>query len=327
MSVTVLASRYNTLRDQVNLVLGTSVSTTPTFGYGQGTTTNSVIGTRSVTQPSSADKISAQQYEDLYVDLIRTRSHQVGPNVTINEFVIGDYDANDATADKIEEAYILGLESVATNLIADRFTVFSDNLTVTNLSSASSTRSSATFWNGTITHIFTITFPSAEERRHFFNAGGEIRLSASVAYTGSQAKTVDWQTILNAMGTNSFKANNTINNAGVGIGSNIGNYNLTSSYQLIYSRTGGAAYARNRYEIYAANSATTDGTSAITFKVDFVDGAPNNTTFGIDENVFGTFISNVQAARPNSEITINGTVYPAVVITSDPLGAIVRALS
>lgn len=327
MSVTILASRYNTLRDQVNSVLGTSLSATPTFGYGQGTTTNSVIGTRSVIEPSAADKVSAQQYEDLYIDLIRTRAHQVGPSVTINEFVIGDYETNTATADKIEEAYILGLESLATNLVNDRFTVFPDNLTVTNLTSASSSRPSVVTWRTEISHIFTITFPTVEDRRHFFNAGGEIRLSASVNYTGSQLKTVDWQTILNAMGTISFKAQSTVNNAGIGTGSSIGNYNLTSAYQLVYSRTGGAVYANNRYNIYAAESATNDSTSAIVFKVEFIDGVPNNAQFGTDEPVFGIFNSNVQSARPDSQITINGTVYPAVIISDDPVGSIVRQLS
>lgn len=327
MSVTILASRYNTLRDRVNSVLGTSVSATPNFGYGQGTTTNSVIGTRSVAVPSTADKISAQQYEDLYIDLIRARSHQVGPSVTIDEFVIGDYETNTATADIIEEAYILGLESLATNLVDDRFTVFPDNLTVTNLPSANSSRSAVTTWQTEISHIFTITFPTAEDRRHFFNAGGEIRFSASVNYTGSQLKTVDWQTILNAMGTISFKAEQTVNNAGVGTGSNIGNYDLTSAYQLVYSRTGGAVYANNRYNIYAAESATGDSTSAIVFKVEFVDGVPNNAAFGVDEPVFGTFNSIIQSARPGSQIAINGTVYPSVIISEDPSATIVRALS
>jgi hypothetical protein len=327
MSTTVLASRYNTLRNNVNLVLGNSNVASPSYGYGQAFSTNSVVGTRSVADPANADKVSAQDYEDLYIDLIRTRSHQVGASVTIEEFVIGDYDANAENADKIEEAYILGLESLATNIITDRLVVDPSNLTIEASLPASSTRSSATSWNGTITHIFIMTFPSAQARRHFFNAGGEIRFSASVNYTGSQAKTVDWQTILNAMGSTSFKATETVNNAGVGSGSSIGNYDLTSSYQLVYSRTGGAVYARNRYNIYAAESSTGDSTSAITFKVEFVDGAPNNIDFGTDEAVLGTFNSTIETATPSSQITINGTTHNAVIIDSPPTGALIRPLS
>lgn len=322
----ILASRYNNLRNSVNLVLGTSNALTPSYGYGQAFSTNSVVGTRSVVDPATADKVSAQDYEDLYIDLIRSRSHQVGVAVAIDEFVIGDYETNTATADKIEEAYILGLESLATNIATDRFTVAPANLSINNLPTASSTRPSIPTWSTVISHIFTITFTNATERRHFFNAGGEIRISASVDYTGSQAKTVDWRSILNLMGTISFKAENTISNAGVGTGSNIGNYDLTSSYQLIYSRTGGEVYANNEYRISAANSATNDATSAITFKVEFIDGVPLPGKT-IDEAVLGTFNSTVQTATPDSQVTINGTVHDAVVIDTLPVGTVVRALS
>lgn len=328
MSTVILAERYNTLRNEVNLVLGNSSAVTPTYGYGQAVSTNSKIGTRVANDPINADKVSAQDYEDLYIDLIRTRAHQVGPAVSVQEFVIGDYETNTATADKIEEAYIIGLESLANNISTDKFLADSTSLRLTATPLASSTRpSSQGTWNGAISHIFTMTFSNELERRHFFNAGGEIRISASVDYTGSQAKTVDWQSILNVMGTISFKADETVNNAGIGTGSSIGAYDLTSSYRLIYSRTGGAVYARNRYNIYAAESATVDGTSRITFKVEFVDGRPNDLTWGIDEVVLGTFNSNVQTATPDSSVDINGTTYPAVVIATDPIGATTRVLS
>lgn len=327
MSVTILASRYNNLRNQVNLVLGSSNAATPTYGYGQSFSTNGVIGTRSVVEPSTADKVTAQQYEDLYIDLIRTRAHQVGAAVIINDFVVGDYETNTATADIIEEAYVVALESLATNIINDRFLADPNNLRITTLPTASSTRPPTTTWSTQISHIFTITFNTALERRHFFNAGGEIRLSASVDYTGSQAKTVDWQTILNAMGTISFKAEETVNNAGVGTGSNIGNYDLTSTYRLVYSRSGGSLYARNRYNVYAREYATGTTTSAIQFNIEFIDGLPNNTVTGIDEVVYGTFNSNVQVATPDGEVDINGVVYPTVLIPNDPTGAIIRPLS
>ena len=332
MPTTILASRYNDLRNDVNLVLSQSGASTPTFGYGESTTTNNVAGTRTVSPPSNADKVTAQDYEDLYIDVIRCRAHQIGAtNVTIDDFVIGDYDSNPATADTIEEAYILGLETLAADVQTDRFLVDSSNLRLTNVPSANSTRPAAgnIAWNGIITHIFTMTFSNELERRHFFNAGGQIRLSASVDYTGSQAKTVDWQSILNDMGTISFKATETINNASpvVGTGSSIGNYDLNSGYQLIYSRTGGAAYARNEYRIYAQNSATLDGTSQIKFKVEFADGQPNDPSYGIDEVVFGTFNSTVQTATPDGEVIIAGTTYATVLIEDDPVGAIIRALS
>jgi hypothetical protein len=325
MPVTILASRYNTLRNNANLVLGTSSASSPSYGYGQSINTTSVTGSRAANDIINADKVTAQDYENLYIDLIRIRSHQIGSSLAIDEFVIGDYETNTATADKIEESYVLGLEALGVNITNDKVNVAPENLTIESLPSTSSSRTGT--WFTRLSHIFTITFDTEVERRHFFNAGGEIRFSASVDYTGSQAKTVDWQTILNAMGSTSFKAESTLNNAAVGTGSSIGNYDLTNSYRLVYSRTGGAVYARNRYNIYAKEYATGNATSAIQFKVDFIDGQPNDVTYGIDEVVYGTFNSNVAYAAPDSQITINGTTHDAVVIDTVPVGTELRPLS
>ena len=323
MPTTILASRYNALRNSVNLVLGESFSGAPSYGYGQSLSTTTKIGDFA-TNPATVDTISALDYEELYIDLIRARSHQVGAAVTIDEFVIGDYDTNTVDTDKVEEAYIIGLESLAANIETDRLLVDPNNLQLTAIPSASSTRlNTQGTWNGTISHIFTMTFANETAKRHFFNAGGQIRLSASVDYSGSDAKAIDWQTILNSMGSTSFKYSETINNAGIGSGSNIGYVDLTSSYQLIYSRTSSAVYANNEYRIYAANQ----GTSTIIFKVEFTDGPElSPTEYSTDEPVQGTFNSNVQVATPSSSVNINGTVYDAVDLP-DPTGAVTRTLS
>jgi hypothetical protein len=329
MPTVVQASRYNNLRARVNTVLGASATSAPQFGYGQGTTTNAVIGTQAVTSPVDADKIQAQDYEDLYVDIVRARYHQVGSSYSIDDFVIGDYENNPATADKIEEAYITGLENLATNLETDKFLVDSSQLAVTGFVDANSNSMSSIrygisgVWNGSISHIFTAEFPSAAARRHFFNAGGQVRCQANVEYTGSQAKTVDWQTILNNMGQISFAANSTYSNSGVGTGYPVGNYQLNSAYRLCYSKSGGALYARNDYEIYAREVSQ----NTIQFKVTFVDGSPNDPTYGIDESVFGDFESSIVLALPTGSVNINGTVYNTVVYQEElPVGATISPL-
>tara|TARA_B110000305_G_scaffold238633_1_gene304470 strand:- start:826 stop:1812 length:987 start_codon:yes stop_codon:yes gene_type:complete len=326
MPTTILASRYNTLRDQVNLVLGFSTAPSPQYGYGQTFSTSGVNGTRAAADPTDADKVTAQGYEDLYIDLIRTRSHQVGPTVAIDEFVVGDYETNGATTDKIEESYILGLESLAANIVTDKFNVYASNLTIQPLPAASSTKPSSS-WSTKIWQIFTVTFATELDRRHFFNAGGQIRFSATVNYTGSQAKTVDWQSMLGSMGVTSFKATQTTNALGVGSGTNTGNYDLSNGYRQVYSRSSGSVYANNVYRIYAAEQATSDSTSAIRFKVEMQDGSPTNSSWGIDEYVTGTFNSIIETSSANSEILINGTTHEAVVNPIFPTGNILRPLS
>ena len=160
MPTTVLADEYNALRIVTNDVLGTSDVVSPSYGYGQGFSTNAVVGTRSVSDPTTASKVTAQGYEDLYIDLIRVRSHQIGAAAAIDAFVIGDYDTNGATTDKIEESYILGLIALGNNILTDRFSVAAANLDLASVPTASSSRVAST-WTGTISHIFTITFNTA----------------------------------------------------------------------------------------------------------------------------------------------------------------------
>ena len=328
MPTVVQASRYNNLRAQVSSVLGVSTTSSPTFGYGQATTTSAVIGTGSVPNILSADKISAQDYEDLYIDIVRARYHQVGSSFSIDDFVIGDIASNPA-ADKIEEAYITGLENLATNLESDKFLVDSSQLAVVRAEDAggnvmTSTRSAANGpWNGEISHIFTVEFPTNAACRHFFNSGGQIRFEGSVDYTGSQSKTVDWRTILSNMGQISFAAESTYSNSGVGTGYPIGNYGLTSAYRLCYSKSGGALYARNDYEIRARQVSQ----RVIQFKVSFVDGQPNDTAYGIDELVYGDFVSDILLSIPTGQVNINGTTYSTVTYQEAlPVGAMISPL-
>ena len=322
MPTVVQASRYNNLRARINTVLGLSTTSSPEFGYGQGLTgsTSGVL---------TAEKIGAQDYEDLYIDIVRARYHQIGSSISIDDFVVGDFEANPTTADKIEEAYITGLENLATNLETDKFVVDSSQLAVTGLldagnNSMTSTRSSTSGpWNGQISHIFTVTFPTNAARRHFFNSGGQLRFQGSVNYTGSQAKTVDWQTILNNMGQISFAASSTYSNSGVGSGYPVGNYGLTSAYRLCYSKSGGALYSRNDYEVRARQVSG----RVIQFKVSFVDGQPNDTSYGIDETVFGDFESDILLSVPTGQVNINGTIYSTVTYQETlPAGALISPL-
>jgi len=57
----------------------------------------------------------------------------------------------------------------------------------------------------------------------------------------------------------------------------------------------------------------------IQFKIDFVDGRPNDTTLGIDESVLGDFTSALRLLQPDGSVTVNGTVVDTVVIPSADL--------
>jgi len=315
-TIPITAQRYNSLRTLVNKVLGDSASSTPDYGYGESFNTSAVVGDYD-TNLLATNLVTAQQYEDLYIDIIRCRAHQVGITaVSIDPFVVGDYETNGTSTDKIELAYIQSLESLATDLERDRFSIdVSGQAQIVNLDNGvggitQSIRYNSTSgnWNGTISHIFDVTFDSAQKRRHFFNSGGQVRFSASVAYTGSQAKTVDWQNEMRDMGVTSFRGADTINNNNEGSGTNIGSVDLSNSYKLCYSKAGGASYVRNDYRILAFNLTN----ETIRFKVEFNDNRPNDTRWGIDEPVLGDFTSTVELLQPTGSVSINGVDHITV---------------
>ena len=308
MPTKVLASRFNTLKARVDKILGpaseTNRSTTNyTYGYGQ------YLGTGTDVVGGNPNTIDAVDYKLLYIDLIRTRSHQVGSSVAIDEFVIGDYEANTATADKIEESYIAGLESLATNIATDRLTVAATNLTIASLSAANSTRAYSTTWNGTISHIFKVVFNTELERRHFFNSGGEIRFSASVSYSGSQAKTVDWKQTLTEIGTVDFGCQGTSVSSGIGQAyGGIGHDYMSAAYQTAYYNAGGGVYNPNRFTIYAMEL----DDKTLQFKVTFSDPSYGNP----DETVLAAVTSDAIFFRPFGQAEIDGsttyTVYQSL---------------
>ena len=322
MPTTILATRFNNLQDRLDAVLGTSQSVAPTFGYGQTLNAESdVAGTRTNTLPNS-DKITAQQYEDLYIDIVRCRAHQVGAAaVTIDDFVIGDFETNKSNTDKVEEAYISALESLMTTIELNRFDIdIATQATTATLTTAANVPITSTYTNSTngswtnfLNQIFTVTFPTVEDRRHFFNAGGEIRFNAEVAYTGAQQKTADWQSSMAAMGVISFTADDTYSNSSTGSASNIGNNSLTSTYQLCYRKDAGTTYSQSAYELYALQT----GPRTIQFKVFFTD--PNLGGWSIDEPVFGDWTSSASLLIPDGSVTINGTTHNTVVIQNSQL--------
>lgn len=210
-------------------------------------------------------------------------------------------------------------ETQITNLENNRFLIDPDYAAVES-SGINSTRT--TVWGGTalpqsVTHEFTVSFNTPNARRGFFNAGGEIRFSASLTHSlgptdPNYQKTVDWASMLSAMqtvkfnytSTNSYNLNGTIEDVsddtlnGAGTGTNVGNLDLTSNYQTIYTKTGSGVYTDNLYTIQAK----LDSDSRIRFLITFNDGDVGSG--GADERVNGTLTSNISHLRADGGIYV-----------------------
>ena len=221
------------------------------------------------------------------------------------------------------------------NLMEDTKTLFDSRLSVPSASlttDSSGSSSRTTGWgdatNPEITHVFTLTFSNEAHARGFFNAGGEVLFTASRSggTSGSSAGTIgsqnsNWTSLLSAMGTLTFNLNNLTSSGSTGTSAGKGFYELTTSYQDLYSKYGSGAYASNYYKIQGAVNSTTNPT-VITFKVimrddhalgdgigaDGIDGNADDSV-GYVDSVDGTITSTIQTKRANNGVVVTAPTY------------------
>lgn len=177
----------------------------------------------------------------------------------------------------------------------------------------------STTWGGatqiqSIYHVVTVTFSSVQAMNNYFNAGGSLRFTASLA-GGTGAKSTDWATLLSNMGTVQFNKYRITASSGTptppGSGGS-GFDSLTGSYRQLYIRTGSGVYADNDYRIEGFVSG-----AVLRFRISFNDGDVGETGVPlnpIDESVNGTTTSFVNTFRPDSSFVYNATNYTAVSI-------------
>jgi len=270
-------AEYTTLRGGVILVMGTPTGTgTGAAGYNQTVTAPAV---------NPGDKISAAQWNSLKADVDKAYTHQVGsaPNpaiVTVN--------SDSGITKTIHDA----METVVNyiKLPGNRFNLGAGQFTTVSASSRAKTN-----WNGTQTHDVTFTWASANAAKAFFNAGGKLTFTSSLSYTGTEAKTIDWRTMMdpgtitmNHIDVTKSGANGTITNSS-------GYYDLAGEVEIM-NRNGANPYSENRYKIFA--SAITNG---VRIRMQYQDNDVGDQTGvgpAVDENVQGTLTSALSYVRP-----------------------------
>lgn len=289
------AARHNNLQSRIEAILGTGSGTK---GYGQTVSSYQVGGVE-------LDIIRAQDLNFVYADMVKARIHQIGPSSLEIAQVIKDLnviatETSYQTANGVDQISdpdgnkkgIADFERLMAKIEADKFLVDSSQADIEN--AIISSRNQA--WNEEIYHEFVVEFDDTDHRRYFFNSGGYISLSADIANTTTD-KGLDWKEILESVGNIIFDYQSTKNESD-GSGTLIGNYELTSEYQVVYNKIGGGIYSSvyggNNYRISAKE--ISNGT-AIQFKIEFRDIIQDNT---VDNVIDGTITSRVQQRRANS---------------------------
>lgn len=292
----ILASDFNALQSAVAQVLGAGSNT---YGYGQAVSSSSV---------STNGRITVAQWTNLRTDLLKCVQHQTNVDYTSTLVV-------PTTSTKLTYAIQNAYKSVADYIGPNRLALPAGQATRATLNTAQRTAA----WNGTISHTVVVNFtestlyPGNYNSRFFFNAGGKIEITVSKTAGSGGAKNISWDALLGGIGTITFDYDTTTV-SGSGTGSSVGFYDLTTSYQTIYTRALGVSesYYPNKYYIQAKVDNTTTR-AQLTFNIIFSDdsGQPN-APWGTDENVDGTITSTVQTYRATgSNVSIPQPTSPA----------------
>lgn len=274
------ATDYNAIQSNISTVLGTGSGY---FGYGQTLLSSPV---------AQEDLITQAQWDNLRLDLLRARQHQTGLDESSNLI-------DPTTTTIITEAAREQFANFSQVAVNNKFSCASNQGTIDALESKTRTTS----WNNYLKHTIVATFSSANHMRHFFNAGGSFRFTAS--RTGGSTSTINqtYTTILDEMGTVIMNHADTTSTGTTPI-VNPGNgyYGLTPSVtQRIYRKRvnssnyyGYYSYGQVALTNYRIDATLSADSTQIIFEIYFEsDSASANQT------VDGTLTSTVQLFRPS----------------------------
>lgn len=295
------AARYNELQGKIAALLGVGSGDK---GYNQSVTSTAVpIG----------GTVLANEMNALHTDFTKVYVHINGTEPTTISTVTTD--------NEITEALYNAYEILITELEDDRFLLSTSQAAVESGGVNSVKNGAATPWGGTampqqIDHEIQLSFTSANARRGFFNAGGQIRFDASLNIDGlpedtNIAKNRDWYAMIQNAGQIQFSRAATTNTTSSGTAYAIGNEDLTSTYQKIYLKEGdpSGTYADNQWYIEAKENSD----SIISFKIVFYDRDVGSG--GADEYVAGVLTSSVSHIRADGNYVDNPA--PSYQKTSD----------
>ena len=316
----ILAADYNTFAQggaspdtavaNINTIWGTG--DTLDKGWGQSTTLSAV---------SAAGTITATQWSSMFTRFTSIASQT---NTTVTAI------SNPTVGDTISAA--ANFSSNLTSCFANRNNAAAVGSTIT--SNGVATYSSA--WTGALTATHTITFPSANAARYFFNAGGIITWAGARSGGTANAKNTSWTNLLTACGTiNTTTGTSTQTIAGSsytgttktgGSGTpttlltGTGFYDLTTSNQEVFKQFDSTyLYTSDFVSINIKANAAAGSATVITITVLY-----KNSSSGADapagyETVDGTLTSTITAIQPSTTYLTNTwgtpTLSSAIVVT------------
>lgn len=274
---TILDDDYNGFKDTINGTLGTGSTTQ---GYGQST----------VAAVSAGSTITATQWASLLNPITSMASHQ-GTSIT-----------------SITNPSAGGTISAFTALSANVTAVTGDGRFNAAASGSDASVSSVTTatWTSSAVLTKTFTFPSANQLRYYFNAGGMLRFSWSRTGGTSNSQNTAWSNLFNACGvialtgdansksiaSVSYTGTTKIGGSGTPttLRTDLGLQNFTTNTVLFAQPAAGAGYTTNNISFAAAISG-----AVVTITTTLSDGSG-----GFTDSVDGTLTQVSTIRNPSS---------------------------
>ena len=254
------------LDDEYNTFVSSS---SDPFGYNHFAGTGSTVyglGQAEIATVAATDTIRASSWNALFTGIDNIANH-TNASVTASSVSAGDTIA-------IRSALITDLATLATAVAAG-----SPSATALTTSSALQTVTTGSEgWDSSATQEVSATFANADKMRHFFNAGGKIRITFGTTQASTSDKDqayIDLGTALGnldiaALASTRSGSGETLTTDGLARGF----HDLTDSYQTIIKLTSdNSNYTNNNIEVFAKLDAAVGSSTVITVKVVATDGA------------------------------------------------------
>ena len=241
---TIKYTDYNNIRNAVIEVLGAGSAT---YGYGQTPISASV---------AIGNKVTVNEWSNLRYDILNASLHQNGSYATVPSKTEGQTVAFNASTEPVTY-----YSTLAATLASNRFNVGSGQFGVAT--AVPKTFTSA--WSVQLRTTVTAIWADANAARYFFNAGGQILISAARAGGTATSQNTSWSSLLSSAGTQGIGGNN----PGAGTSPTDGTnwYRTDSNYRTFYSTSASSPYGSNTYSLSARSTA-----SSLEIFVDLQDG-------------------------------------------------------
>ena len=262
---TILDDEYNTFVD----------SSSSPFGYnhfaGTGSGAYGLGQTHIATVSGGNDTITASQWNTLMTGMDNIANHTNDTLTTRTQVTAGD-------TISIKAAVAADLATLAASVEGG-----SVNATAIDSGTAAGSSTNSGTWNSSSTIERSVTFGSADTMRHFFNAGGKIRIDPScvTGIDGSKDDVFDALTTTATGNLDIGSKTSTRSGSGETLTTNglaLGFHDLTTSYQTILKLTSdNSGYTSNTVEYFAKLNDSVGSATVLTVKMVSTDAADDDT--------------------------------------------------